>query len=286
MFAWYQKAEICYAYLDDVVQEGCSGIIPDGVGNSEFRLHAELRGSKWFTRGWTLQELIAPRVLLMLNVDWVDIGYKRDLCYILHCIIGIDEAMLRGTAKLESFSIAKRMSWAADRQTTWPEDIAYSLMGIFNVNLPLIYGEGDKAFLRLQEEIIRNSDDHSIFAWERDTVSINNPSGILSHAPADFKFSANIVPVKMSGLPFDVTNRGIRLQLNLSRGRAIILPCQDTSRNNWFVTVGVMRKSEESVASYLRQFVRVGPKLSHRQSYWSFSSGFRRGTGDVYVAKV
>lgn len=166
MFAWYQNAGICYAYLDDVVQEGGSGIIPDGVGNSKFRLYAELRESKWFTRWWTLQELIAPRVLLMLNVDWVDIGYKRDLCYILHSVTGIDETMLRGTAKLESFSIAKRMSWAADRQTTRPEDIAYSLMGIFNVNLPLIYGEGDNAFLRLQEEIIRNSDDHSIFAWE------------------------------------------------------------------------------------------------------------------------
>ena len=274
MFKWYQNAWICYTYLNDVAS---SGTVLDQKG-----LHAQLQGSKWFTRGWTLQELIASQDLLILDVNWVDIGYKKDMCSILHCITGIDEAILRGTAKLEKFSIAKRMSWAANRQTTRPEDIAYSLMGIFNVNMPLIYGEGEKAFLRLQEEIIKNSDDHTIFAWERETVSYNNPSGFLAHAPAGFRSSGGIVPTRTTyNKPFDVMNGAIRLNVGVTCLQTIMLPCRDTARGNQYVSVGIIQNKEKPA----RHYIRVDPRLTHHRSYWSFKGTFRNRHVPLYVAK-
>jgi hypothetical protein len=83
----------------------------------------------------------------------------------LERITGISADVLCNITQIEDESIAHRMSWMARRQTTRVEDIAYSLMGIFDVSMPLLYGEGEKAFTRLQEEIIKGSVDHSLFAW-------------------------------------------------------------------------------------------------------------------------
>ncbi|KAB8273231.1 hypothetical protein BDV30DRAFT_238882 [Aspergillus minisclerotigenes] len=155
MFRWYQLADICYAYLQDVYPS-----------ESPASINTQLQNSEWFQRGWTLQELIAPPNLVFLSNDWSDVGDKNDLSQLISKITLIDEDILRGKTRLGDCSVAKRMSWASTRVTTRTEDTAYCLMGIFNVNMPLLYGEGRKAFVRLQEEIMKDSDDQSIFAWD------------------------------------------------------------------------------------------------------------------------
>jgi hypothetical protein len=132
MFQWYYKAAICYAYLSDVK-----------------RISDDISGSRWFTRGWTLQELIAPRNVVFFTSKWELIGTKKSLVCSLASITGIDTRTLLDPTTLSSASVARRMSWAAKRQTTRIEDVAYCLMGIFDVNMPLLYGEGEKAFIRL-----------------------------------------------------------------------------------------------------------------------------------------
>ncbi|KAE8365217.1 HET-domain-containing protein [Aspergillus caelatus] len=145
MFTWYANAAVCYAYLSDVI-----------VHNKVELGLTEFEQSRWFTHGWTLQELLAPSEVVFFSKDWVRFGERCSLAPRLTNITRIDEAVL--SRELPGFekSIAQRMSWAARRQTTRPEDMAYCLMGIFSVNMPMLYGEGGgKAFLRLQEEIMK-----------------------------------------------------------------------------------------------------------------------------------
>ncbi|KAI0329523.1 HET-domain-containing protein [Cubamyces sp. BRFM 1775] len=160
MYAWYRKADVCYAFLEDVpdVSFASPGVLS---GEADFRF----THSRWHTRGWTLQELIAPKRVVFLSHNWSIIGSKLFLATTLHRATGVDVAILTGEAALESISVARRMSWASTRQTTRIEDQAYSLMGIFGVYMPTIYGEGQNAFLRLQQEIIKSTPDQSIFAW-------------------------------------------------------------------------------------------------------------------------
>ena len=147
MFRWYRTAAICYAYLSNV-NDPC-----------------ELERSRWFTRGWTLQKLVAPKEVLFYSSDWTLLGSKLQISDKLSQITSIDTEVLV-TGAFNHVSIAGRMSWAASRQTTRVEDLAYCLMGIFDINMPLLYGEGKKSFIRLQEIISRVSpDDFSLFAW-------------------------------------------------------------------------------------------------------------------------
>ncbi|KAJ5710487.1 HET-domain-containing protein [Penicillium malachiteum] len=120
--------------------------------------------SRWFTRGWTLQELIAPKT----SFSWL----KTGRCYFLGVgcptisvgsLVGERNSVSLSKA-LGSLGIAERMSWASNRSTTRKEDEAYSLLGLFGINMPLLYGEGESAFIRLQEEILKNSDDQSLLA--------------------------------------------------------------------------------------------------------------------------
>ena len=150
MCAWYQESSVCYVYLVDVDRSGFTESFPR---------------SRWFTRGWTLQELIAPDNVVFLDKDWNHLGTKIDMRKeVSHCA-GIKEHALISLDVARSMSIAERMSWASHRSTTRVEDRAYSLLGLFDVNMPLLYGEGVKAFVRLQEEILKTSTDQSIFAW-------------------------------------------------------------------------------------------------------------------------
>ena len=119
------------------------------------------------TRGWTLQELIAPRDVLLFYKNWSLIGHKYELADILHRITNINPAILKHETKLSDVSVAERMSWASKRKTTKVEDRAYCLLGIFDVHIPPIYGEGRYAFTRLQEAILGRIPDQSIFAWGR-----------------------------------------------------------------------------------------------------------------------
>ena len=154
MYQWYGLSTVCYAYLADV---------PPGKDPSEEG--SAFRESRWFKRGWTLQELIAPESVIFLASDWTPIGSKLDLVDLVEEITGIpDEALVHWTS-LDAFSVAQRLSWAASRETTRVEDSAYSLLGIFDITMPTLYGEGDRAFRKLQEEILRRVPDQSIFAW-------------------------------------------------------------------------------------------------------------------------
>ncbi|KIK13029.1 hypothetical protein PISMIDRAFT_119679, partial [Pisolithus microcarpus 441] len=159
MYRWYQNAQVCYAYLND-------------VGESTFPTKEDCNKfdksngwPEWFVRGWTLQELIAPKEVRFFNKDWVHIGSKWQLAPMLQDVTGIPSKVLRSGLAGKHFCVAQIMSWAANRETTRVEDRAYSLMGLFGVNMPMLYGEGKKAFQRLQLEIIRISSDHTIFAW-------------------------------------------------------------------------------------------------------------------------
>jgi hypothetical protein len=155
MFRLYKGAAVCYAYFADVQTHD----------NSD-RLHTELTNSRWFTRGWTLQELLAPREMVLYTFDWQRIGSRFEFRDALSKITSIEVEYLCGNHPLERASVSKRMSWAATRDTSRTEDIAYCLLGIFDVNMPLLYGEGKKAFRRLQEEILKaNPMDHTLFAW-------------------------------------------------------------------------------------------------------------------------
>ena len=156
MFAWYRDSKVCYVFLSDV-DETVEDI---SEPNSSFR------GSRWFTRGWTLQELLAPRRIIFFSSSWQVIGRLTKgskLSEVASEITSIQPAFLGGL-DLRIANIAVRMSWASERVTTRGEDMAYCLLGIFEVNMPLLYGEGTKAFDRLQEEILKRSYDHSLLA--------------------------------------------------------------------------------------------------------------------------
>lgn len=146
MYRWYQNAERCYVFLSDVI-----GVTRDQV--SDASTTGAIRDSRWFTRGWTLQELLAPQIVQFFSKDGTLLGDKISLEWLLHERTGISKAAIRG-APLAEFSVDERLSWADCRQTKRPEDRAYSLLGIFDVYMPLLYGEGkDRALQRLRREI-------------------------------------------------------------------------------------------------------------------------------------
>ena len=149
MFRWYHNAAKCYVYLADVS-------MGDSVGNdlSPHRTwKPSFAHSRWFTRGWTLQELVAPPSVEFFSVEGERLGDKNSLAQEIHDITRISIQALQGSP-LRRFSVNERMSWTERRETKREEDAAYSLLGIFDIHMPLIYGEGrEKALTRLQKEI-------------------------------------------------------------------------------------------------------------------------------------
>lgn len=234
MFDWYQSAAVCYVYLSD-------------VSNDE-DVRQTFKESRWFTRGWTLQELLASRNITFFAKDWSKLGYMGDfyelsvgpeyvdhgistaldmspftnLTSLVSDITHIPTEYLSREKRLEQACVAQRMYWAAQRRTTRPEDRAYSLMGIFDIKMPIIYGEGpDKAFARLQREICNETPDQSIFAWHHsDMISYR----LLADSPQCFKNSGDVVwlgqetslgPRRASRSAFYLTNLGLRITLPL-----------------------------------------------------------------------
>ena len=187
--------------------------------------NSDFRKSRWFTRGWTLQELIAPRDMVFFRHNWIRLGRRGDLCDTISEVTGIDKTTLNG-GDVGAVSVAKKMSWASRRETTRQEDIAYCLIGIFGINMPLLYGEGERAFVRLQEEIMTNTDDQSLFAWQdcasEDDLTCNikyldlRPlRGPLARSPAEFANCGNVIPNRnwTTSSPYSMTNQGLRMQL-------------------------------------------------------------------------
>ncbi|KAI0355784.1 hypothetical protein OH77DRAFT_311714 [Trametes cingulata] len=213
MYDWYRYAGICYVFLHDV---------PTVTTAAELETRGSaFRNSRWHRRGWTLQELLAPSVVVFLSSEWRIIGTKRTLADLIQSITRIDRDVLTFRRPLEQFSVACRMSWAASRETSREEDEAYSLMGIFGVNMPTTYGEGRYAFIRLQEEIMKHISDQTIFAWgavlpehnfsfhppriyrpssdrltEYFSVSTSSPDQfLLASSPKDFRYSSGVVSI-------------------------------------------------------------------------------------------
>ncbi len=210
MFAWYSHAQLCYAYLHDVP-----------AGEDDLTRHSSpFRHSRWFTRGWTLQELIAPRSLVFFSRDWEMLETKASLAPLLEQISGVDADVLTFRRPVADVSVARRMWWASNRETTRIEDQAYSLMGLFDVHMPTIYGEGTRAFRRLQEEILKRTSDQTLFAWGntlpmhatpfRERLSYSNyheDSHLFAPSPASFRSSAHMVPLPL----FDAFKHAVKL---------------------------------------------------------------------------
>jgi Heterokaryon incompatibility protein (HET) len=151
MFRWYQNAAKCYVYLSDVSKRKRKA----SDRFCEYTWESAFRSSRWFTRGWTLQELLAPGPYSVefFSQEGERLGDKRTLERQIYEITGIPITALRGTP-LSQFDADDRFLWAENRHTTREEDKAYSLFGIFDIQMPLLYGEGkDKALKRLREEI-------------------------------------------------------------------------------------------------------------------------------------
>ena len=214
MFRWYKRASLCYAYLPDV--PSCDKPRKPG---------SKFRKSRWFGRGWTLQELLAPKELRFYSSTWDYLGNKGAMGGIIRKITGVPHQFLLGFTELHDASVAQRMSWAARRDTKRKEDLAYCLLGIFGVTMPMVYGEGrDQAFFRLQEQIMKKTRDHSILAWGYSIQSpISNPGQaipgrILAASPSDFANSGQIVSREQSTTllnSVDILSGSLRLYLSL-----------------------------------------------------------------------
>jgi hypothetical protein len=205
MYQWYKRAWVCYAYLSDVTSTGL-----------------EFSQSRWFSRGWTLQELIAPSSLKFFGRSWCPLGTKSSHLSRVYEITGVHYAVLYNREPAMC-SVSQRMSWAAKRETSRLEDKAYCLMGLFDVNMPLLYGEGDKAFIRLQQEIMKDSDDHSLFAWKVPAVEDTAESGLLARTPSHFIDTHNFTPLINGGssAPYAMTNKGLSLDVRIHKSMSL-----------------------------------------------------------------
>jgi hypothetical protein len=181
MFMWYRESKECVVYLQDVPT-------------------LKFEDSEWLDRGWTLQELIAPNSITFFDQNWRRIGTKRSLLSQIRQKTGIPKSVVDNTQRPSTCSVAQRMSWAAARTTKRIEDRAYSLLGLFEVHMPMIYGEREQAFVRLQQQIAMRTKDESLFAWSMGPPNVDSRSytGIYALSPAAFAVAGNIVPLPSS----------------------------------------------------------------------------------------
>ncbi|KAJ6439827.1 HET domain-containing protein [Purpureocillium lavendulum] len=268
MFKWYQRSVVCYAHLEDVPHATIEDCSAEG---------SDFRKAKWFTRGWTLQELIAPAAVKFFSKDWLEIGTKADMTLALTIseVTGISAWCLRRGMfsklnPLRGYSVAQRLSWASSRSTTRVEDQAYSLLGLFDISMPLVYGEGSEAFTRLLEEIMRKYTDHSVLASQLRYVDF------LPRSPKEFCESQFVATGKSTHLkkhytplvhsyPFQMTNSGLQMTLPIVATLAPafvfgVLDCWDatsgttqTTRSLSRIWIPLMRKGPERI----RQFTRL-----------------------------
>ncbi|KAM5541635.1 hypothetical protein V8D89_004825 [Ganoderma adspersum] len=196
MYTWYGYSGACYAFLHDVE--------PRRVGLDQSKWRSDFARSKWFTRGWTLQELIASPIVVFVSKapgadgdeasalarvpGWEVLGSKHGLAALISSETGIDIKVLTFEKSLEDIPIARRMAWMRDRKATRLEDEAYCMMGIFGVNMQANYGEGRYAFIRIQEKILLQNPDQTIFSWGRfldQPLTLLPPTSSSTTAPID-----------------------------------------------------------------------------------------------------
>ncbi|KAK6865381.1 HET-domain-containing protein [Apiospora arundinis] len=291
MYQYYMESAVCYAYLSDF---------------SQLRPDFKFGDSRWFTRGWTLQELIAPSKVIFFDVNWMCVGDTTEgqiLSEILS-VTNIPAECLSGVQKPNEFSIARRMSWAAQRECTRIEDIAYSLMGLFDVNMPLLYGEGKKAFTRLQEEILKDTDDQTILAWTvpADSERSFNTVGILAETPADFASSASLIQVFPElSKPSTMTNLGLSVHLPLMTRdySALSHLCRGFLTTETEVVSAILNCGRSPTDLVIIRLLRVKPrglagsagsKIYHRLGmsrldFIDTSKKYNAERGDIFIAK-
>ncbi|CAO2649225.1 Nn.00g066100.m01.CDS01 [Neocucurbitaria sp. VM-36] len=205
MYSYYADAEVCFAFLDDVGEL------------------SHLEKSVWFKRGWTLQELIAPQDLYFYSTTWRTLGSKNSLCSNVATASGISVSVLKDRDELRDICGSEKMSWASRRSTTRPEDEAYSLMGLFGVNMPPLYGEGrQRAFRRLQLEIMQVTPDQTLFTWHSNTTTGDMLAPTVAHfvdgdrcerAEYDSRIDYPFADGEFSKPDHNMTNFGLHIQL-------------------------------------------------------------------------
>ena len=215
MYKWYQKSTVCYVYLHDV------------------NVISEITDSEWFLRGWTLQELIAPPSLKFFAKDWKFLCTREELTQQIADRTGIELRIFLSHGFIpHDVSIAQRMCWAARRETTLAEDMAYSLVGLFNgIHLPAVYGIGKEAFMELQYEIMSKSTDQSLFAWELgedDSSLLPSTTGLLATSPSQF-LNAYEIPYEQFYHLFGIDRRPISECVGVRSGALCVnLPIRKT----------------------------------------------------------
>lgn len=233
MFSWYREAKLCITYLNDVKrpESSAKSDYSDQGIPTHFKKENSREPSVWFSRGWTLQELLAPREMRFYDMNWSDLGTKAELVNELKEVTGIEARYLRGGNTFRSACIATKISWMAERTTERVEDMAYSMLGIFGIYMAPQYGERELAFVRLQQELLSKSTDESLFAWRmpRDGAGGTTGSwaldawapdewGLLAPHPKWFKGSQHltingeareIIPRPLGG--FSTTQQGIQI---------------------------------------------------------------------------
>lgn len=236
MWKYYQNTIECHVYLADIHPSSDREPVGPAAGPCHDDFCEELSAfatkklaeSRWFTRGWTLQELLAPEFVTFLYSDWTTMGHRciGQSCKLplkglsspgmtdgLERITSIERAYLTGSEyTMLKASVAKRMSWASIRRTTRKEDEAYCLLGVFDVNMPLLYGEGSNAFRRLQEAIMSRSTDHSLFAY--------GGSELFASEASHFGSYAHVYKQETTGgiWPYTMTNLGVEFRMQAQRG--------------------------------------------------------------------
>ena len=253
MFKWYLDTAICFVWLEDLEPAA-------DIGSS-------LSQCRWITRGWTLQELLAPEEIYFYDRSWTKRGSKSDLKALLSEVCKIDLGSLSNPRSLSQKSVAQRMSWAADRSTTREEDEAYCLLGIFDVNMPLIYGEGKKAFRRLQQEIVKQNNDLTIFAWVAEPTEYLEAISCFAHSPAAFKNSSTFTAMPREKAQFSITNRGIEFPGGPSSPSMGIVSFRSNGRR--IITYALMLGQEVTNGVKARGGMalrKIGPSLYCRDS--------------------
>ena len=243
MFRWYLLSTVCYAYLADV----------DASPSNPDTTEDQLRQCRWFTRGWTLQELIAPGKLVLLDKSWTPFGTRASFVSTISNISEIPQHLLVSNAQHTSedpntgilrslfrVSVSTRLSWAGRRQTKRVEDEAYSLMGLFGINMPLLYGEGKNAFWRLQIEIIRTSDDQSILAFRNPyRVYLRGRQHILAVSPSWFLSDIAVTRLPHEVTPMSWVNKGLELDVLLCSGQ--VMDTIDGTGHKYPYYVGILQ---------------------------------------------
>lgn len=280
MYDWYARAVVCYALLDDYDEK------------------QGLEHCRWFNRGWTLQELIAPKTVEFYDNAWNEVGTKRSLRDSIASITGVNTAVLDGSPP-STCTYAERMSWMCGRRTTREEDIAYCLLGLCEVNMPLLYGEGaKKAFFRLQAEILSATEDHTLLMWDHRAVpptSAADGDTILAPAPWLFKRVGNLSERQYGRdeLAFDYSQVTVEnaveyrskwiqnaAKANISAGTLNIRP-QELGLQAWVAEVALDGSSGLTQIAILNAWVGDRPVFIRLQPHEQDKSGrhYRRGPG-------